>query len=119
MAAESPSNVIDINEVIDEKRARRSFVTARRFVIAAAVIVLAVFVFISIRELQDLEKDAVAAKSELALKQEQKANLESELSGMDDPSYIEKQARERLRMVKPEEIIYIYKEPESSEESAV
>jgi cell division protein FtsB len=117
--AENPSQVIDINEVIDEKRARRSFVTTRRFVITVAVIILAVFAFISVREIQDLKKDSEASKAELALKQEQKANLESELAGMDDPSYIEKQARERLRMVKPGEIIYIYKASESPEENAV
>ncbi|MDR2610131.1 MAG: septum formation initiator family protein [Clostridiales Family XIII bacterium] len=108
------SRVIDINEVRDEKQARRSFVTGRRLVIIVAVAVLAVFAAVSIREIQDLRREAETAKTELKLKEEQKANLEVELARLKDPGYLEKQARDRLRMVKDDEIIYIYKKASSS-----
>ncbi|MDR1067647.1 MAG: septum formation initiator family protein, partial [Clostridiales Family XIII bacterium] len=99
------------------RQARRSFITVRRVVIIAAVAVLAVFVTLSVREIRDLKKDAAGAKTELALKQEQKENLEAELANIKDPEYIEKQARERLRMVKPGETIYIYEASTSPEEA--
>jgi len=109
------AQVIDINEVRGEKQARRSFVTGGRIVIFIIIIVLAVFAYFSVREIQRLQKEADAAKADLLIKQEQKANLETELAQMNDPAYIEKQARERLRMVKPGEIIYIYRAPEEND----
>jgi cell division protein FtsB len=101
--------VIDINEVRDEKRARRSFITGRRLVFFAIAVTIAVLVAVPLREIQELRREADAAKSELQLKEEQKANLEAELAKLHDPKYIEQQARDRLRMVKKDEIIYIYK----------
>jgi cell division protein FtsB len=109
------SRVIDINEVRDEKQARRSFVTGRRLIIIVVVIVLGVFAFMSIREIQDLRREAADAKAELKLKEEQKSNLEAELARLRDPEYMEQQARDRLRMVKDGEIIYIFKNAPSEE----
>jgi cell division protein FtsB len=117
-AEERPSKVIDLNEELDVRQARRSFVTVRRVVIIAVVAALAVFATLSVRDIRDLKKEAAGAKAELALKQEQKENLEAELANIKDPEYIEKQARDRLRMVKPGEMIYIYEASTSPEEAS-
>jgi cell division protein FtsB len=50
----------------------------------------------------------VTAEFEAAM--DKKARLESELQHIDDPAYIEQQARTRLRMVKPGEIYYVLPE---------
>jgi cell division protein FtsB len=110
--------VIDINEVRDEKQARRSFVTGSRLIIVVAVIVIAILGVRSVYDIRGLRDNAASAKKELQLKEEEKANLEVELGRLRDPEYIEKQVREQLRMVKSNEIIYIYKDDESGTPAA-
>jgi cell division protein FtsB len=49
----------------------------------------------------------------LKVKTEQKARLESELMTVSDKEYIEEQAREKLGMVKPGEVVYVFEDDEA------
>lgn len=89
-------------------RARKSFVTGRRIVFFIVIVVLLIFAGLKATELIDLRGEAAEAQKDLETKNEQKARLEKELSLIGSAEYIEKQARERLRMVKPGEIIYLF-----------
>jgi cell division protein FtsB len=97
----------------EAEKARRSFITGRRFILICVTASVVFFVGSSafrIVELKTHEKEAIAA---LQTKAEQKARLESELAILNDKEYIEEQARERLGMVKPGEIIYVFEDKDS------
>jgi cell division protein FtsB len=93
-----------------EERARKSFVTGRRVIFCIVVMCLIAITAVSGRNVLALKADAAAAKEELSLIQEKKARLEEELASVGELSYIEAQARERLHMIKPGEILYIFRD---------
>jgi cell division protein FtsB len=76
-----------------------------------AVAMLVLIVISGIRIL-DLKAEAEEAKRALAISMEEKADLEQELAMLHDPAYIEAQARERLRMIKDGETLYIFEDPQ-------
>ena len=48
---------------------------------------------------------------------EEKASLKEELNHVNEPEYVEQQAREQLKMVKPGEVMYILPQNENPKES--
>jgi cell division protein FtsB len=90
------------------KRKNRIF-AYRKFYIAALLFMLVTTGVYAVR-IAALKTDEARAVAELAAAQDKKARLESELEHIDDPAYIEQQARTRLRMVKPGEIYYVLPE---------
>lgn len=60
----------------------------------------------------ELDKELAVKKLEIERLQESVERLEVELEQTKDLDYIEKLARERLKMVKPNELIYIIKDDE-------
>lgn len=99
-----------------EEEARKTFVIGKRlsyFVASIVIVVLIVFSGISI---MDLRSDAAEAEKALAEKQEEQERLENEYALVNNPEYIENQARERLRMIKPGEILYIFNDQEKESE---
>jgi cell division protein FtsB len=86
---------------------RKSSIFAyRKFYVAVSVVLLIMAGVYAARiaVLKTAEEQA-ATEYEAAL--DKKARLETELEHIDDPVYIEQQARTRLRMVKPGEIYYV------------
>jgi cell division protein FtsB len=81
----------------------------KKFYIAALLLLLVMAGVYAVR-IAALQTDEARAASELAAAQDKKARLETELEYVDDPEYIEQQARTRLRMIKPDEIYYVLPE---------
>jgi cell division protein FtsB len=90
------------------RRKNRIFVY-RKFYIAALLFLLVMASVYAVR-IAALKTDETRATAALAAAQDKKARLESELEHIDDPAYIEQQARTRLRMIKPGEIYYVLPE---------
>lgn len=56
-----------------------------------------------------------STQSKLTKLQQENADLKTNLSQVNDPSYIEREARERLGLVKPGEVVVILPPPGSAE----
>jgi cell division protein FtsB len=97
-----------------EKKARRSFITARSIILVTVTVAVVFFVGSSALRIMDLKTQEEKASELLKVKTEQKARLESELLMLKDKEYIEEQARERLGMVKPGEVVYIFDDGDSA-----
>ena len=96
------------------KRGSRIF-AYRKFYIAILLFLLVTASTYAVR-IAALKAEEARAAVELEAAREKKAQLENELEHIDDPAYIEQQARTRLRMVKPGEIYYVL--PEEDAEGA-
>lgn len=83
------------------KKARRRIVYLIIFLVIIIVIGVSVFNIVSL-----IINEAKLEKEQEALLQ-QKARLENELSQIDSLEYIEQQARQQLKMIKPGEILYV------------
>jgi cell division protein FtsB len=95
---------------VEAEKARRSFITGRRFILICVTASVVFFVGSSAFRIVDLKTQEKEAAVELQAKMEQKARLESELSVLHDREYIEEQARERLGMVKQGEVVYVFED---------
>ena len=73
----------------------------------AIVVILAIFVGMSVKNVLELSLEQHQLKKENASLKEKKAALEKEFENINDKDYIEEQARKQLNMVKPGEIVYI------------
>ncbi|MCT4620711.1 MAG: septum formation initiator family protein [Marinisporobacter sp.] len=77
------------------------------------IVILMVFLYVSwvfVKqqiELKELRKQEEALNNKILELKKEAAQLEEEKTLGDDPKFIEKVARERLKMAKPNEIIYI------------
>jgi cell division protein DivIC len=96
-----------------DRQVSKSF--RRRYLVAlAAILVFFVmgFSMFNIVNLKMQEADALALKQKLL---DDKKRLQTELSLVHSPAYIEQQARIQLKMVKPGEILYIFPKTEKKE----
>jgi cell division protein FtsB len=127
--AGSQSRVIDIEEAQRRRKARRAaaakgrkraaatasvaeatrggWTAGRRLIYVLITLVVLAFVVISGLRILDLKADEASAERSRALMIEEKARLEKELAMLNDPAYIEAQAREQLRMIKKDETLYV------------
>jgi cell division protein FtsB len=88
------------------KKARRRMVYFVIFLAILGIIAVSVFNIINLKL-----TEAKTMKEQQALL-EQKARLERIYSQVNSPEYIEQQARQQLKMIKPGEILYILPEKE-------
>lgn len=100
----------------DEESARKNFLTGKRLSFAVASIVVVVTISVSGLSIWDLKKESTEAERTLIAKQEERERLESEYTMVNNLEYIETQARERLKMIKPGEILYIFDESDAADE---
>lgn len=104
-----------------EKKAKRaSRARKRRAVIGAFVLfalVLAAVVGNNVLELFRLINEKNAVEAELKELNRQEGALEKELEQVNTDEYIEQQARSELKMVKPEELLYVYDDSAAQEDS--
>jgi cell division protein FtsB len=120
--------IISMSEAQEKRREKRALQRSRRgakranpfFVYRKSYIAVLLFLLVmssvyAVR-IVALKVDEARAAAELESARERKARLEEELAYIDDPVYIEQQARTRLRMVKPGEIYYVL--PEKDAETA-
>jgi cell division protein FtsB len=95
------------------RRGNRMF-AYRKFYIAILLFLLVMSSVYAVR-IVALKADEARAMAELDAALDKKARLESELEYINDPVYIEQQARTRLRMVKPGEIYYVLPERDAED----
>ena len=78
--------------------------------IAALCVVVVVFVVFGISgmQLMGLHNEKAKVEAEYQERLAEKESLEKEFSMVNDPEYIESQARDRFRMLKTGEILYVF-----------
>ncbi len=107
-AAEKRNKVQKTKRTISQrqavKKARRRMVCFTVFVVIIGVIAVSAFNIISLKM-----TEARTLKEQQDL-QEQKASLERIYSRVNSPEYIEQQARQQLKMIRPGEILYVLPE---------
>ncbi|MDR1247096.1 MAG: septum formation initiator family protein [Clostridiales Family XIII bacterium] len=94
---------------------RKSRVFVYRKFYAAIILILLVTASVYTARIMALKTDEARVTAEFEAALDKKARLENELEYIDDPIYIEQQARTRLRMVKPGEVYYVL--PERGDEA--
>ena len=102
-----------------EENARKTFVVGRRLTFGIVTTALVVLIAISGLNIMELRADDAAAEEALVQKQEEKTRLENEYAMINDLEYIEAQARERLKMIKPGEKLYIFDNQEEDEKEDI
>lgn len=100
-----------------EEKASKKNQRSRKIFFGIGTIAIVLSLTISGYSIFELHKESVDAELALIAKQEEKARLESEHKLINNPDYIETQARERLKMIKPGEILYIFAEQDSIEDA--
>ena len=78
-----------------------------RMITTILVIGVIIFTVINIKTIVNLHIENRQLKESIRINEEKKADKEKELKNVNDPDYIEDQARKQLRMIKPGEQIYI------------
>jgi len=100
--------VIRRKEKAAEKASRPKMSGAKKLTVCG-VLVIAVLIFIfNGYRIIDLNLNKAVYEKEYEEKLVEKARLEKELSLVDDPEYIEQQARNRFHMVREGELLYIF-----------
>ncbi len=120
---EKNNRVINIPKAQSERRSRleeqkkrqkkRIKVNYGRVIIIVIVICLLVYFGVYAVKIMklDKERDAVNAQNEKLA--QNKARLELTLENINTPDYIEEQARKELKLIKPNELLFIF--PDSTE----
>ena len=112
-ATEKKSKSSKTKAVITERRATKK--ARRRMVFFLMFLIIIVIIGVSVFNIVLLKlNEARIEKEQLALL-EQKARLEYEFSQIDSLEYIEQEARQQLKMIKPGEILYVL--PKASTET--
>ena len=107
-----PEKPTEAEVAVAAETARRSWTAGKRIVYILVAVAILAMGGVSGMHILDLKAEAKEADVALQQQLEQKSKLEEELSVVSDPSYIETQARERLRMIKDGETLYVFDEPE-------
>ena len=89
------------------RRKRRVRINGFRLIISVIIIMLLIVFALSIHNVIKLKKEQGELIRQNEALQQKKAQLEEELASVNDKSYIEEQARKRLKLIKPGEILYI------------
>ena len=102
-------NLIDKQRVRREKRKKKKKlrVNVLRFSMTVFIVVLILVFAFSIKNIVGLHREHNRLEKEETGLSQQKAKLERELKHINDDNYIEEQARMKLKLVKPGEIIYV------------
>lgn len=82
----------------------------RRALIALLVVAIAGVLAFSVWSVISLKKEQQDMRDQLEALEKEKAQLEKELSHINDPANLEEQARDQLRLIKKGEYLYIFPE---------
>ena len=80
----------------------------------AVLIAILVFIFNGYR-IFNMNLDKAVYENRFEERLAEKARLEKELSLVDDPEYVEQQARDRFHMLRDGEVLYVFPEKEAIE----
>ena len=92
---------------IRRKRALRKKQSFRRILVSLIIVVMLGFLCASITGIVMLKKEQHEVLKKQEQLKEEKAKLKEDLKNINDKESIEEQAREKLKLVKPGETIYI------------
>ena len=100
------------------KMAIRRSQRRRRLLIGIIVVCIIGVVAFSILNVVSLKKEQKNMREQQEALQKEKAQLEKELSEINDPENIENQAREQLRLIKKGEYLYVFPEDMNENEDS-
>lgn len=103
-----------VQEVSERKSSQKN---RRRLVYGGVILCIAVIIGVSIFNVYSLKQEYSDIIKENQALQQEKEDLQEELGNVNNPEYVEEQAREQLKMVKPGEVMYIL--PQSDDEKTV
>ena len=90
--------------------------SAEKKFVLCSVLVIALLIFISSGyRIVDLNLNKAVYEKTYEEKLAEKARLEKELSLIDDPEYVQQQARNRFNMLREGEILYVFSDKEVTE----
>ena len=99
------------SERLDRRRMELRRRKQRRKLLVIAVIgILIVIIGISFANILMLKHDLHKAKQQQEEYTEEKAQLEEDMKEINDLQYLEEQARDQMRLIKPGEMLYIFPE---------
>ena len=102
-------------EKLREKASRPKMSRAKKIAVCG-IVAFAILVFItSGYRIIDLNLNKGVYEQRYEEKLAEKARLETELSLIDDPEYIEQQARDRFHMLRDGEVLYVFPEHDGPE----
>jgi Septum formation initiator len=114
-AAEKRNKASKPKPVVTQRRAGKN--ARRRLVYAAIFLVIIGIIAVSAINIVSLKlTEASTLKEQQSLKG-QKAKLERIYAEVNSPEYVEQQARQQLKMVKPGEILYVLPDKEKSKKT--
>lgn len=96
------------------KKKRKKQITTKRILLIIIILAILAFLGITIFQIAKLKIELNEAITEKEQRQAEKVKLEKELELINDPEYIEEQARERLRMARQGEIVFIFPEEDET-----
>ncbi len=99
-------------EISERKQTKRN---RKRMVYACVILCIAAIIGISLYNVAKLHKEYTEVLAEKEALEKEKERLTQELNNVNDPEYIDQQARKQLKMIKPGEIMYIL--PQNVEET--
>lgn len=105
----------DIRQQAPERKKHKKK-ARKRTLIALIVLLVAAAVTISAVNIIRLEKQKHALEQEQSQLEQTLEDKKQELANVNDPEYIEKQVREKLNMVYPDEILYISPDEDKSKD---
>lgn len=98
----APAQEKTVRASVRQNKRRRTIIYTAIIVAIIAVVGMSVYNIVSLKQEQ---KETKVQNQKL---KEQKASLQKQLEKLDDPEYIEDQARAQLRLVMPGENIYVF-----------
>ena len=94
------------------KKKRKKAGRTKRFLIFVMIIAVLAFVGGAVSQIIKLNLELREAKEIKEQRTAEKVKMSKELDRINDPEYIEEQARKRLRMIRQGEILYVFPEEE-------
>ncbi|MDD5921981.1 MAG: septum formation initiator family protein [Eubacteriales bacterium] len=102
---------------LKKSRKKRRISTSRLIMFGVLLIIVLLFA-VSVRNVWTLRAEQKELKRENKQLTVQKAKLQKELKNVNDKNYIEKQARQQLKLIKPGETLFIIEDEQDSGNNA-
>jgi|LSQX01.3.fsa_nt_gb cell division protein DivIC len=83
---------------------------SRKRIIIVIVFCIIAFVAVSIKNIVSLQMEQMELKEKNRELVSERNELKSKLKNIDNPEYIKEEARKKLRLVSPDEILFIFKD---------
>ena len=93
-----------------ERASRPKMSGAKKFMVCGVVMIAVLIFVVNGYRIFNLNLDKAVYEKRYEEKLAEKARLEKELSFVDDPEYVEQQARDRFHMLRDGEILFVFPE---------